>query len=276
VEENRSKIKVSPKMSEKFLATMNGEVNRPYRRVHAERLAYAMANDLWEYNGASLKFDKKGVMMDGQHRCGASIISGKSFITDIVYGLCSEAFHTIDVNIKVRGASDIFHIWGEMNCAVLAAATKWLWSFRERIITASGHSHGRLCQPTPKQLHDLLDEFPGLRDSLYYATKVKFICPKSSAMFLHFVLSQEDCEDANKFFDGLAIGAKMAVNNPILVLRNFLMDDRARVKGRMPNSHRVATMIKGWNLWRQGKKITSARPLAWRPSSGEKFPYDLI
>lgn len=78
--------------------------------------------------------------------------------------------------------------------------------------------------------------------------------PSVQAVFLHYVFSQHDEEEADKFFEDLTTGANLAAKDPVLVLRKTLMSyDRkmmAQLRGRI-----MALTIKAWNFRRRGKTV---------------------
>jgi len=68
-------VDVTPKMAEEWLENHNKR-NRTVRQRTVDAYARDMADGRWEQNGVPIIFDKKGVLLDGQHRLWAIFESG--------------------------------------------------------------------------------------------------------------------------------------------------------------------------------------------------------
>jgi hypothetical protein len=67
-------IQVTPAMAEKFLE--NQAPNRTLNNADVERYIRDMKSGRWRITGEPIKFDKRGRLMDGQHRLWACFLSG--------------------------------------------------------------------------------------------------------------------------------------------------------------------------------------------------------
>lgn len=76
---------ITPAMSEYFLR--NNACNRPLSMRHVMKMARHMENGTMHYQGDSIGFNRGWYLVDGQHRCNASIISQCSFDAIIATGL---------------------------------------------------------------------------------------------------------------------------------------------------------------------------------------------
>jgi hypothetical protein len=83
-----------------------------------------MASDRWGLTGDTIKFGTNGQLLDGQNRLSASVKSGKSFRTHVVFGIDPALFGRMDIG-KPRNAADVLHIAGFKYAAALAAAIRW-------------------------------------------------------------------------------------------------------------------------------------------------------
>ena len=89
------KIKVTPETASQWLLE-----NDNYRVLNEERVAkYAkdMSSGSWKRNGATIVFDGRNNLIDGQHRLSACIRSGEPFETIVVRGVDADADETIDM-----------------------------------------------------------------------------------------------------------------------------------------------------------------------------------
>jgi len=272
-------ILITPKKAQQFLDTMGK--NRIVSRGQVDKLTAAIERGQWILNHDPIIFDWHGCMRNGQHRCKAVIRTDKSIPCDIVWGANPKAFLTMDVSIKTRSAADIFSIAGKTNCALTAAMAKWLWLFQHKAIVPGGRSNAMIALPTHKELLDWANEQLKTDDSIHIVYNVQNIIHKSVASSLHYLFAKKDKIAADKFFICLATGADMATTNPILILRNYLIKDARKAKGRLPATFKAVAIIKAWNLWRQNKTTISFKSLSWMRSNGkgkksEPFPYEIM
>lgn len=95
---------VTPKLAEKFLATMGAQRRLSIKNV--EMLAAAIMRNEWRLKNDGLAFDENGKLVDGQHRLKAVILAGKAVLMNIFYGLDPAATTMIDSGIRPRSMAD--------------------------------------------------------------------------------------------------------------------------------------------------------------------------
>lgn len=86
--------------NDNYFKIIKGNQQRKVRAKTVDIYAKDMSNDKWKINGETIKFDKEGRLMDGQHRLRSIVKSGKSMITLVVEGIDNEVMDTIDVGLK--------------------------------------------------------------------------------------------------------------------------------------------------------------------------------
>ncbi len=268
--QTRVKERITVKMAKEFLASRK-ENQRNVGDRHVLELSDAILHGRWVYNGESIKFDDAGHMIDGQHRCFAAIRAGKSFWSDIVYGLPAESYYTIDQKSKRRGAGDVLRIDGEQNVAALASALAWNIAYRNCVITSSG-KRVRI-SPDSQQISAELRHHPLMRDSYKCASRCRHLTGSGPLMFLHYLFSQIDAELANSFFHSLATGEDLASGHPVLYIRKALLADKVQNKAKMPIGEKMAYIIKGWNLSRRERRATSINSIQWRSGGNNPEPF---
>lgn len=96
---------VGPKLADEFLATMGP--NRHLTPAWVDYLADCMANDRFLLTNASLAFDDKGRLRDGQHRLQGIVKSGKSIEMAVAWNLGHAAIQEIDTGRKRSEADQI-------------------------------------------------------------------------------------------------------------------------------------------------------------------------
>lgn len=110
--ENQSDVKlvtITPQMAELMLE--KNIANRKVNQANVNRIAADMATGNYKLNGETIKISTNGEILDGQHRLLASVKSGMSFQTYIVYNVEREAVGTIDMG-KGRSVADSLNVMG--------------------------------------------------------------------------------------------------------------------------------------------------------------------
>lgn len=93
----------------------------------------------WQLTGDSIKFDKHGTLVDGQHRLTACVESDTSFKTLVIYGLEPGTRNVIDTG-KARSNSDILTMQGATNTIAVSACLKFLINEKNDVTVSKGRS----------------------------------------------------------------------------------------------------------------------------------------
>jgi len=250
-------ITVTPQLAASFLE--KNTRNRPLIQTHVRRLAKEMQEGRWRVNGDTIRFNGD-TMIDGQHRCAASIKAGCSFQTLIVRGLDSDVFSTIDAG-KGRSAGDTLSLMGITHGNAIAAALK----FVERIATGRVTAGGKNAF-TNSQVKALFVKYPGIVESVTMIPRKKCIFPVSVLAGLHYLFSIRDREAADKFVFDILHGIGLEEGDPVYVLRERLLQN-SYTKQKLRPEFIAAYAIKAWNARRGGKKIAVLKYL-----ENETFP----
>jgi hypothetical protein len=123
--------------------------------------------------------------------------------------------------------------------------------------------------PSNDEIAHTLESHPGIRqfNSSTFAKSVKGL-PGSLTIALRYVFGQHDSKLAAEFFDKLATGEGLRRDNPILILRDKLVDGE---KGRGQEATAAFT-IKAWNAFVAHETITPHGLWYRTGKSGEPFP----
>jgi hypothetical protein len=86
-----------------------------------------------------------------------------------------------------------------------------------------------------------------------------------------YKLSLVDASDTLAFADSMTSGAGLEPGDPILALRNRLIQHATRMGGSFPIEELAALIIKAWNAMRRGESVNI---LVWRRAGQgrEQFP----
>lgn len=249
-------VTVTPERAQQLL-----EKNKNNRRIstkNLEKVEAIMSRGEWRLNGEAIKVSTSGRILDGQHRLMASVNTGTTFQTLIVYGLTDETQETMDSG-KSRTLADILSLRGYKSTHSLAAIVTAI--IRSEIYgIKSAVSSGTTARPiTNQQAVRRLEIEPAIADlfnQIYGVTKVGL--QGKIAGMLYYRLSEVDSEDADFFFERLASGSGLERNHPILTLRELLLRIKSE-KGASNTTYVTAVTVKAWNKFRAGEDCTLLR-----------------
>lgn len=236
--------------------------NRPVHGRHVERLASAMTEGRWQFNGETIKIAMGGTLVDGQHRLMACVKSGVPFETVVVRNLPLEIYPTVDTGAKRTGA-DALGREGIKNSAAVAGSVRWI-----KALEAGKASIGNVILD-PDQVISEVFARRDLEASAQFTSGIKIATP-SVCTALHFLFSKKNREQADAFFNDLRNGEGLVSGDPVLLLRNKLIETRlsSRMKKHASSSELVALIIRAWNARRTGRSMALIKGLV-RNDAGE-------
>lgn len=237
--------------------------NRKMMEGHAASLSRVIEEENWIFNGATIRFDLNGILLDGQHRLNGCVISGEAFDTLVVTGLPAESFYTIDTMQRTRTTAQVFQISGEKNAGLLASAIRNLSIFCNNdgnVYSGSGGIPLTIC---PAKSEEILRKNEAIRDSVEVAATIHMYRTGVSAM-LHYLFGLSDKRLAEEFAAVMREGDEQ-MKRPFNMFRESFI--RSRFSGRPCARSQAARAIKAFNAERTGKRIES---LSYR--KGEEFP----
>jgi hypothetical protein len=244
---------------------------RSLSKAEVERYAQMMRVGDWKFNGDTIKISKRGAVIDGQHRLAAIVLADVPVRTAIAWDVPEETFDTIDRG-KIRSFREILGIQGEGSPQNLSTALMWLHLYEYR------NMHKRYKRTAQDVMH-CLERNPKLRQSVDFARNLSgTICSKGLIAFAHYIFRHTaKLSEVEEFFRRLSDGVMLKKGDPILVLRNRLIDNKHRRlgRGKLRAVDILALMFKAWRhhladekierlLWKQGK---------YGPKGKEDFPY---
>lgn len=246
-------VTITPVLAELWL--QKNSHNRPISAGTVNIYARDMMAGNWQANGETIKFSTSGTLLDGQHRLTAIIESGVAIRTYVVFGLPDETFRTIDTGRR-RQMGDVLAIEGEPNRFQLAAALHIVWRFERGLLFRAKVSEGST--PTHAELADILARHPDIRDSITHGFAVKNLLGAGMATGLHFLFAQRDRATADAFFTALGTGENLSRGNPVLTLRNRLMENQSQ-RARLPRVEVIRLVVKAWNAVREGRQLLTIK-----------------
>ena len=240
---------VTPVLARAWLS-MNGK-NRQVSEATVRDYAGMIERGEWLLTGEPILLDREGHLINGQHRLMAVILAGQSIEVLVVRNVDPAAMLTIDTG-KRRTFADYLSLDGHKDVNNLASAATWVWRYHNNCMYDRGE------HPSRAQLKEVLDNNPGISESLRRVSVIAARALGASTSLLagvHFLLAtQSGRAAADQFIDDLVNGSELSANNPIFILREKLIAERA-LRRRAKRGDIAAVIIRAFNAWYYNKPL---------------------
>lgn len=219
--------------------------NRKLSTLIVESYARDIEHEKWRFNGEPVIIADDGCLNDGQHRCAAVIQAGLPITTTLVIGVHRDSRTTLDQG-RTRTVGDYLAMDGYSNTNQLGTAAGFIWQHQSRGYLANGGSG----KPTKGEIMALIDGDPSIVQSVA-SVQLKGAPAyggPSMLAFCHWTFwHAASREAADEFMSKLIEGAGLLSRDPILYLRNRLVNERGRLR---PND-KAELIFRSWNAWRR-------------------------
>lgn len=217
---------VTPDMAIKLMG--DNANNRLLSRTRVTKLVTEIRSGNWQLNGETVIVSKSGKLLDGQHRLAAVALAGKTVPMVIAFDAPEDAVATIDTG-RSRSTSDILSMNGIEGGHTIAASAGLFWRMMTAAVPVA-------ILPASYAI-TILERYPSFGYWGKRISKTKgltaIIPPAALIPALVYLTSVANREDlANRLFDGLATGAGLRDGDPVLALRNRLLNRRVGVLRR--------------------------------------------
>jgi hypothetical protein len=260
---------ITPELAKDILENHNN-LNRNRNKDHVKSLLNNMKQGTWRFNGDTIRFDRGGELIDGQHRLAALVEFGKPLPMIVVKGFDKEAIKTIDQEVKPRNLADLFKMNGVKDATNVSATINRFFAISETNSFISSNrynnSHGGgtisgnlKCKITIDAKYNEYFANPDLWDNIVlYARR----CYKNTRLlrvsdiggmyaFLYLRMHHSD-EEIIGFFDRLCFTQTDV--NVINLLRDLLIRDLVS-KNPMTSLVKSQYLVKTWNYYIKGKDV---------------------
>lgn len=243
--------------------------NRKVSQNVVDLFARDMANKEWELNGESIKFDRNGRLIDGQHRLLAIIKAGVSVQTFVVRGLSPKTIYTQDTGRR-RSLKDAFDVEGIKYSNLIPGIIKSHNSLQNSGHNYVGESEGIMNKGarslTNKQALSIYHKDPEVWDHIAaftYAVCSHMSILKTSELggiyaYLYKNLGHQ-MSTIEQFFNELT-DVKPTENSTIRLLRKRLLDAKLHPRDTLVPRYRFAIIVRTWNAFLNGENL---RVLRW-------------
>ena len=248
---------ITPEEAKYILEHMNIN-NRRLNREYVNLLVRNIRSNEWELDGSPIKISNTGVLIDGQHRLHACVITGQPIETLIVTGLPNSAFGVVDTNRPRTGAMYLEH-QGIKNAAAIQAAIKTITYYKTR-------GSRSLQKLSPKTISTVYHKYTGLQESCAkYKNAASGLARPSVVVGLHYLMSLVDPMLADDYMDGITKGMNLEDTEPAFVIRKKLLKLRFE-KTHLTQQQQMSLVIKGWNCMLDGWR---GKVMQWTPILGD-------
>lgn len=249
--------------------------NRPLRERDVLRLARAMSSGNWKFNGDSIRFSKTGVLLDGQHRLEAIIVSGTAQEMDVMFGLEDDVFDTIDTG-RSRTGADVMFIAGNVKYANEVASTIRLMVAYQLIKADEVSYPPPRVSLTPQELLEESRKYPGIVEAVQSVAScnLRGVLNTTVASLLYYLAS--DKKKATEFLESIrtGVGENWGKSNPAYQIRNLLLETKIRKGATAPKMEKLellALVITAYNYWCRGKGMSYPRRSLYDAEGGVIF-----
>lgn len=244
---------VSPAVAAEWLRS-KPDYQRKLHPKHVEKLASAILAGEWRLNGATIVFNDKGELIDGQHRLAAIVEAGQGVSTLVVTGVPQElaVFHTLG-DVRTRRLSDFLN--GKRNVTSIASCIGYIAQWR------AGHwpPHRTGNNRTMPELLEIAEQYEGQIDNLTTRLRLAGSLTGQSGFCLFLALMYTESVDTERtlqFFDRLGDGVGLSKDSPIYWLRNRFMAYATKVSDRREGQ---AIIIKALHMYLDGQTCSLIR-----------------
>lgn len=236
-------VELTPELAS-LLLVLNTH-NRTVKENVLNKYVVDISEGRFPLNGETIIVCKDDVLGDGQHRCLAVTMTGKSVNVIVVFGIDPEARTTMDQG-TAKTAGDFLHMESYSDANALAATANKLIQIEKYGKFSIGSE-----SPTKQQILEYAREHPDIAESLRVVGKPRGIANKTLLAAAHYLMSRKDREAADYFIQRLIDGTGLSKTDAIYVLREKL---RSKEK-RLTSNEQMKAIIMAWNNWRSKRQV---------------------
>ena len=240
-------VELTPRLAKMLLEA--NPTNRPVTLSRVRTYARDIKEGRWAFNGETIIMSSEGLVNDGQHRCHAVIEAGQSITTMIAFGLDRETRKTTDIGSS-KNAGSFAGMDGIPHASTVAGVARLVLAFNE------DRNLNKTNRITNTRVYEFIQDN---RDELVAIARrchalqghLRGMVAGSVYGFCRFICQQHDKDAADEFYEKLATGEMLAINDPAYVARQRMMN-----MGKAVRQAKAEIILHGWNAYRKGAKRT--------------------
>lgn len=251
-------VTITPTIAARLLEMNDG--NRPINERLVREIAADIEHGFWQLNGETIIVSKDGLLNDGQHRLEAVIRTGRAIQIAVMFGVDRSARMTVDMGAQ-RSASNFLAMNNVAYATHAAAVTKALIYFEKGIYSTGGGIKSSVTPPTKQEIRAYYEKNKRRIDAaIHELVNDKFIKNAGATAFIacYVILHKINAVECGVFFQRICDGANLKSTDSILWLRARFTSDW---KKRRHVNERIEMILRHWNRWRLGAKLSRQIPL---------------
>lgn len=245
---------ITPDLAEKWLG--KNAKNRPIQPHRVRTLERAISRGEWVLDGAPIRFNAGGDLIDGQHRLSA-IARGTRSVKSLVVGNVPESAMRVMDGGKPRSLGDVLAIEGTQNSRRVAAAARATLAILQ---TGCPSNSDALHNLTTAQVAAWIDQTPSFVEMVsdkgsIWTRGASGLIPIGPALAMYWFWSAQD-ECADDFFDTLFGRQAGSDGDPAWMLRERLQKAKGSKVHGLSTETKLAFTVKAWRAYRDNKPMT--------------------
>lgn len=252
---------IKPKTAEKYLEL--NRINRTVKDPRVEVYADMMRRGLWNFGHddapvGNIVFNGDGTLLDGGHRLAAVVKAGVGQWFMVERGMPTEnallhdrgapksypdLIRTYCLSQKQEVPAFLFELCAALNLFI-----------RHKLTPGQQRGANSPWKSPIVQLEYFKKYGKRLQVFVERASNIRALMPVSAAAVVWMLAAEKDAEMADEFFEKLKTGEGIASGEPVGVLRNRLIADRALSGVQLRTDDLIERVIRTWNATRAGKR----------------------
>jgi hypothetical protein len=257
-----SVVIVTPEMAAEWLSKSRESGRKNYRKidaVHVRKMAQDMNEDRWADNGDPIRVASDGLVVDGQHRLTAIMLSGKAQSMVVFSGYDDEL---IDVRLidtgKNRKIATHIAAAGIPHASLVASVARLAITYQRGGWSKTENMNRHMLRES--EIHDYVETWSdALVDSARLANRCRFVATISLVGVLLFIGGRgrkpSEMEQTSEFVEKLSSGVGLSVDDPVFCLRRKTIESRTSSYKRLTPYADRTLMTHCWNKHVLGKPL---------------------
>lgn len=247
-------VSITPEMAERWLG--RNFANRNILRRRVEGYARDMAAGKWKLTGESIKFDRNGNLIDGQHRLHAILQSGLTVLMVVIRGLDSDAQAVMDSGAKRQLGQDL-QMSGLKYANLIASTARLILRYKH-----GGPSWN--FEPTKSDLYAEIEASPEIMLCAELSSRVNHgvdVMPSMIGFTSWLITQTAGFNAANEFWTSTASMVGLSQGDARIAMAKAFSEAR-RVRKSYGPQFQASAIIRCFNAWAQGRPVKQVKFIA--------------
>lgn len=244
----------------KAILKASNDKNRPISNGSLDNLVDQHETGNFSLTGDTIKFSRKGRLLDGQYRLTSGVKAGKGFETHMVFGLDEEVFDILDRQ-RTRTAGDILAMVGIKDAITVAGAVRWVLMMEKG---ARGRTNRGM---SPRRIREMVTgPMKGIANYTRQAEAIRgaYKVPPTIVAALLFMISRHNKAVVDSFVEDWLHGNRNYTRNKAFdMLAQRIQTIRAQNKGALNRTVLSAMLVMTFNYWNANVAPANARAFVW-------------